>query len=115
METITITKEKAREIAEKNLGEYMLGEWGQRLVSDWESPFEAYIQEQNSHSMAGEVFSVKCIGLGNMDLSFYRKGWKCDNLSDDEVILEWCKNGDMTDEIEALAEQIFTSANEEKY
>jgi len=106
-----ITKEKAREIAGKMLYEYMTADWGKRLVSDNEHPLKAYIQDQNSWSQAGEVFSVQCPGLSNLEMySRYRDGWECDHLSDEEVIADCCENGDMSPEIEDLAEKIYESS-----
>ncbi len=106
-----ITKEEAKEIAEKMLYEYLTADWGQRLVSDNEHPLKAYIQNQNSWSQSGEVFSVQCPGLDNLEMySRYRDGWECDHLSDEKVIADCCENGDMSSEIEELAEKIYESS-----
>ena len=104
-----ITYEKAREMASEMLYQYMIADFGKRLVSDREHPYKPYIQEQNSYSMAGECFSVRCIGLGNENMSYYREGWECENLTDEEVIADCIENGDMTSDIDALAEKIMES------
>lgn len=108
-----ITKQQAKEIAEKMLAEYLTADYGYRLVSDNEDPLKAYLQTYNSYSMAGEVFNVKCPGIGNLDMSIYREGWDCENLDDTEVIIDCCENGDMTEDIEELAQAIYNSANKE--
>jgi hypothetical protein len=108
-----ITREVAGEMAEEMLYRYLTASYGQRLVSDHEKPLSPYIQEQNSYSMAGEVFSVPCPGIGNLDMTDLRAGWDCKHLSDKEVIATWCHEGDMSDSIKELAEAIYTSANEE--
>ena len=107
-----ITKEMAIEMATEMIEEYLLASYGQRLVSDWENPFQPYIQEQNSWSQAGEVFSVACPGFGNLDISGFREGWDCDHLEDAEVIQLCCRDGDMSEYIEELADKIYESANE---
>lgn len=109
-----ITREQAQEMAAENLAQYLMADYGQRLVSDREHPLRAYIQEQNSHSMAGEIFSVNCPGIGNLDMSYWRKGWDCDDLDDADVIQHCCEEGDVTAEIEELADAIHESANAER-
>ncbi len=106
-----MTKEQAYEIAADNIEKYLTAEYGKRLVSDNEDPLSAYIQDANSLSQAGEIFSVDCPGIGNLDMSYYRNGWDCKNLSDEEVIIECCES-DMSDEIDDLTEKIFQSAND---
>jgi len=106
-----ITKEQAYEIAEQNIEKFLTAEWGKRLVSDLEAPFQAYLQEQNTSSMAGEVFSVKCPGVNNMDCSYYREGWDNEGLTDVECIIDCCQCGDMTNEIQELADKIYEDAN----
>lgn len=108
-----ITSEIAHEMAAKMIGPYLTADFGQRLVSDYEDPLKPYLQEQNTKSMAGEVFSVKCPGIGNLDMSHYREGWDCDHLNDAEVIVDCVENGDMIDEIDDLAGKIYTSANDD--
>jgi hypothetical protein len=107
-----ITMEAAIEMAASMLYEYLTARHGQRLVADWEDPTAPYIQEQNSWSMAGEVFSVPCPGLGPLDMTDYREGWDCEHLNDDEVLRVYVDEGDTYLEIEQLAEQIYASANE---
>lgn len=111
MKTEIITREQAYEIAAEKICEFLTAEFGKRLVSDNENPLDAYIQDQNSWSQAGEVFSVTCPGIGNLDMSYFRNDWDCDHLSDAEVISECCENGDMSGDIENLAEKIYESAN----
>ena len=112
MEKKLITIDIAYEIATEKMEEYLCATAGKRLVSDNEHPTEAYIQDMNSYSMAGEVFSVRCPGIGNLDMSFFREGWDCDDLSDEEVIHSCCEDGDMTVEINELADAIYESAND---
>lgn len=45
---------------------------------------------------------VKCPGIGNIDMTFWRDGWDCDHLSDVEVIRDSCENGDVEDERQEL-------------
>lgn len=104
--------ETAEEMAKKMLWAWLTAEHGQRIVSDFEDPYRPYVQEQNSYSMAGECFSVKCIGIGNRNMTYYREGWDSDGLDDYEVIGECVENGDMTCEIDALTEAIMESWNE---
>lgn len=104
-----LNRRQAKEIAEKNIYMFLIADYGKRLVSDYEDPLDAYIQGQNSWSQAGEVFSVRCPGIGNLDMSYYREGWDNDYLSDEEVIWECCNDGDMTDEIDDLADSIYKS------
>lgn len=107
-----ITKEECQEIAEEKLCDYLTAKAGQRLVSDFEDPKKAYIQEQNTYSQAGEVFSMNCPGIGDGDWSYLREGWNCEHLSDEEVIEECCEKGDMSDDINILAENIWNSVKE---
>jgi hypothetical protein len=108
-----ITWKMAWKMALEILEEYYLAPAGKRVVSDWDDPTQPYIQEQNSWSMSGEVFSVECPGLANLDLSRYREDWDCDHLSDEEVMIHCIREGDMVNEIEELAKEIYTSANSE--
>jgi len=107
-----ITRKQAKKIAADNLYEYLTADYGKRLVSDEENPLEAYLQEQNTRSQAEEIFSVKCPGIGNLCMSYFREGWNCDDLSDEGVLAECCEVGDMILEINALADAIYASANE---
>ncbi len=113
MSNFKMTMELAEKIAREHITDYMTAQFGQRLVSDWEDPEQAYLQEQNTFSQAGEVFSVPCWGIGNIDdMDFYRRGWECSHLSDEEVILECCKEGDVDDDIQQLANDILSCAQQ---
>ena len=79
----------------------------------WEDPEQAYFQQTNTTSQAGEVFSVPVWGIGNIDdMDFYRSGWDCSNLTDEEVLRECCKNGDVDDDIQQLANDILSCAQQ---
>ena len=108
-----ITRDVAYEIANDHIGKYLTAKWGQRLVSDWNNPTQAYLQETNSWIQVGEVFSVACPGIGNIDMTRYRDGWENSHLTDAECILNCVENGDMSREIEQLAENIYDSAHNE--
>jgi hypothetical protein len=128
-----ITKDVAYEIATKMIGKYLTAPYGKKLVSDWEDPLDAYIQDVGSRSMAGEVFSVKCPGISNIDSTFFTEdfvAWDekhgayivdqehmedCGRIVGDlsDVILECVEDGDVTDAIDALANDIYLSANED--
>ncbi len=113
MNDFEMTMEIAEKMAKENIAGFLTAEFGMRLVADWEDPEQAYLQEQNTFSQAGEVFSVPVWGIGNMDdMDYYRKDWDCSKLTDEEVLLECCKNGDVDDEIRQLAEDIFTCARQ---
>ncbi len=113
MKDFKMTMEIAEKIAEKNIADFLTAQFGQRLVSDWEDPEQAYLQEQNTFSQAGEVFSIPVWGIGNMDdMDFYRKGWECSQLTDEEVLRECCKEGDVSSDIQQLAEDIYTCAQQ---
>jgi hypothetical protein len=52
------------------------------------------------------IFELKCSGINNLDMTWWREGWDCDHLTDEEVIAECCKNGDLIDEAKSLAKNL---------
>jgi hypothetical protein len=63
---------------------------------------------------AGRILGmVRCPGLGNADMTYWRDGWDCGHLSDEEVIRDCCENEDVIGEAEDLVRKLFESATDE--
>jgi hypothetical protein len=103
----TMTNEKAHEIAATMIEQYLTADYGQWLtVSD---DGTAVIMDGSSYPPAGTIAQVKCPGMGNLDSTRYTEG-----ASDPTDLLasirECCEVGDMTDDIDGLADAIIRDA-----
>jgi hypothetical protein len=48
------------------------------------------------------IVTARCPGIGNIDTTWCRTGWDCEDLDDAEVIIDCCENGDVEDELKEL-------------
>jgi hypothetical protein len=58
------------------------------------------------------VVTVKCPGIGNIDMTWWRSGWDCDHLTDEEVVRDCCENGDVEEERQELIRCIQEAAKD---
>jgi hypothetical protein len=60
------------------------------------------------------VATVRCPGIGNADMTWWRGGWgaECADLDDEEVIRRSCAEGDVAGEVEDLVGKLIEDAGE---
>lgn len=97
------TFDSVRDVVSAALGEYLTGDFGQRLA--FHADGVVCIMGQNEYHK-DEIASRRCYGIGNMDLSFYREGWDSSGKTDRECILACVADGDLSEEIDGIAEDI---------
>lgn len=97
-------------IGTAELAEYLTAPWGHRLgvyadgtVGVGESVGDEIDPDERPIAL------VRCPGIGNADMTYWREGWDCDHLNDADVIRDCCENGDVSDEIENLVERLVRS------
>jgi len=106
--------------------QYVIANWGERIgiypdgsVSIGQSIGMEIAEEEQPIVMA------KCSGIGNIDTSYYSEGWtEYDSeigeyitkdgrhLSESEMIIESCTEGDISQEIEGLVETLLEDYQE---
>jgi hypothetical protein len=59
------------------------------------------------------IATAKCPGLGNLDMAWWREGWDCEALDDDDVVRDCCENGDVSDELDGLIARLLEDVSEE--
>jgi hypothetical protein len=52
------------------------------------------------------IATARCPGIGNADMTYFREGWDCDGMDDEEVIRDCCENGDVSGELEDLVARL---------
>jgi len=104
----TLTTETAHEIASTMIEQYLTADHGQWLTVLADGT--AAILDASSSPPAGSLAWVKCPGLGNLDSSRYTEG-ATDPTDLLACIHECCEVGDMTDDIDGLADALLRDAD----
>jgi hypothetical protein len=82
------------------LAEYLVADSGERLGVYVDG--DVIVGDDVGNEIAEDerpVAWVRCPGLGNIDMAWWRNGWDCAGLTEEEVIRDCCENGDVADEI----------------
>lgn len=99
-----MTENEIREaVGVDTLADYLAAPWGQFLgiyPNGTVSIGEDVGREIDPRERPAVV--VKSPGIENLDMTWWREGWECGHLSDEEVLRDCCKNGDIEGEYEDL-------------
>lgn len=104
----TVDAELARQWLREHIGRgelasYLVGDSGDRFAVKRDG--STYVSPSAGMEIAPEdrpIAWVKCKGIGNLDMTWWREDWECDDLDDTEVIWDCCENGDVSDELDDL-------------
>lgn len=121
--------DEIREVISNNMAQYYLADSGEIFgVYYDDEKFSVSVGQSIGAEITPEerpIAGVKCPGIGNLDSSFFVEGWTTENedgtyteadtgkiLSFEDCIRECCENGDVTDDIESLLDDLMYDLTE---
>ncbi len=103
-----ITREwLADQIGRGELAQYLTGDSGDTFGVDADG--STHVGDSVGREIDPDerpIATAKCRGIGNLDMTWWRDGWPCAELSDEDVIRDCCRNGEVEGEIEDLIDRL---------